>query len=159
MKIKYGEGKTKYDRGVKIDLTGVEVATAIEVIINGPRTVKVNKMLCNSGSVYVDPSGFVIHKNEKFEGNKVYPKEHMKYISDAKRKANELANSFITKSVFSMSDEELKEERKKAKNFALKCVDEILENIKTVKLYYEDNITLSFNKQYWENVKDEINKL
>ena len=37
----------------------------------------------------------------------------------AKEKANELANKFISKSVFDMTDEELKEQREKGKAFAI----------------------------------------
>jgi hypothetical protein len=67
MKIAYGNGMTKYGPGVSIELTGDEVATAIDawlvahgVHVSGPRTIKVNGDLCEDGSVYVDPSGFVI---------------------------------------------------------------------------------------------------
>jgi hypothetical protein len=52
------------DGGTKVFLTGYEVARAIDtylkamgVDISGPRTVRVNEELCQSGSVYVDPSG------------------------------------------------------------------------------------------------------
>ncbi len=75
MQVKYGEGKTKYGPGVSIELTGDEVATAIDsflvsrnIYVNGPRTVIVNKALCKSGEVYIDPSGFVIAGGEKFSG-------------------------------------------------------------------------------------------
>lgn len=74
MKIKYGNGK-KYGTGVAIDLTGDEVATAIDaylvahnVHVSGPRTITVNEELCDSGHIYVDPSGFVIFEGEKFDG-------------------------------------------------------------------------------------------
>lgn len=67
MDIKHGIGKTKYGPGVSIELTGCEVATAIDawlaahgVHVAGPRTVTVNGMLCRRGNIYVDPSGFVI---------------------------------------------------------------------------------------------------
>lgn len=67
MKIQYGEGKTKYGPGVDIHLDGDEVARAIMawlvahgVHVEGPRTIQVNACLCDSGRVYVDPSGFVI---------------------------------------------------------------------------------------------------
>jgi hypothetical protein len=67
MKIRYGNGPTKYGPGVDIHLSGDEVATAIfawlvakGVHVDGPRTVTVNGELCEAGRVYVDPSGFVI---------------------------------------------------------------------------------------------------
>jgi len=75
MKVKRGEGRTQYGPGVSIDLTGDDVARAISaylvargVHVDGPRTVTVNGELCKSGRVYVDPSGYVIHKGEKLEG-------------------------------------------------------------------------------------------
>jgi len=75
MKVQYGKGKTEYGPGVEINLTGDEVAIAIDaylvarrVRISGPRTIRVNGDLCESGHIYVDPSGFVIHKGEKIEG-------------------------------------------------------------------------------------------
>jgi len=67
MNIKFGEGKTEYGPGVSITLDGEEVATAIMaylvahgVHINGARTIRVNGDLCYNGSIYVDPSGFVM---------------------------------------------------------------------------------------------------
>ena len=67
MRIAYGNGPTEYGPGVNIALTGDEVAIAIDawlvahgVHVDGPRTVTVNGELCESGRVYVDPSGFVI---------------------------------------------------------------------------------------------------
>jgi hypothetical protein len=75
MIVKYGEGCTEYGPGVSIELTGNEVATAINawlvahnVHVSGPRTITVNKALCKSGRVYVDPSGFVIAHGEKLSG-------------------------------------------------------------------------------------------
>lgn len=75
MEIKYGEGQTKYGPGVSIELTGSEVATAIDawlvahgVHVSGPRTISVNGELCKTGHVYVDPSGFVIADGKKFDG-------------------------------------------------------------------------------------------
>jgi len=66
MRIKYGKGKTEFGPGVDIDLTGDEVAMAIDaflvangVNVQGPRTISVNGELCKEGRVYVDPSGFV----------------------------------------------------------------------------------------------------
>ena len=75
MKVKYGSGTTQYGHGVEINLTGAEVATAIDaylvarnIHVSGPRTISVNNQLCNFGRVYVDPGGFVIHKGEKIDG-------------------------------------------------------------------------------------------
>ncbi len=66
MKVSLGNGKSNYGTGVQIDLTGDEVAEAIDmylkakgVIVEGPRTVTVNGELCDKGGVYVDPSGKV----------------------------------------------------------------------------------------------------
>jgi hypothetical protein len=75
MKIDYGNGMTEFGPGVRVSLTGAEVATAIHtylvahgVHINGPRTIRVNGELCSSGDVYVDPSGFVINNGKKISG-------------------------------------------------------------------------------------------
>lgn len=76
MKINLGKGKTKYGPGVQIDLSGVEVATAIDayltahhIFVSGPRTISVNGELCANGGVYVDPDGFVVHEGEKYSGS------------------------------------------------------------------------------------------
>lgn len=75
MKVTPGEGATEYGPGVIIDLTGDEVATAIDawlvaqsVHVSGPRTTTVNGELCEWGRVRVDPSGFVIAEGKKFSG-------------------------------------------------------------------------------------------
>lgn len=75
MKVKRGEGRTTYGPGVSIELTGEEVARAISaylvargVHVDGPRTITVNGELCEAGRVYVDPSGFVVHKGERISG-------------------------------------------------------------------------------------------
>jgi hypothetical protein len=67
MDVRFGEGASIYGTGVEIQLTGDEVATAIDaylvahgVHVEGPRTVRVNGELCESGQVYVDPRGSVI---------------------------------------------------------------------------------------------------
>lgn len=64
MIVKHGEGRPEYGPGVSIELTGDEVAVAIDaylvahaVHVSGPRTVTVNGELCKIGSVYVDPVG------------------------------------------------------------------------------------------------------
>jgi len=76
MKISHGNGTTEHGTGVSIELDGDEVATAIDaylvahgIHVSGPRTIRVNGNLCNSGMVYVDPSGFVISDGEKYEGS------------------------------------------------------------------------------------------
>ena len=72
MRIKRGKGTTEYGPGVSINLTGCEVATAIDaylvacgVCVRGPRTITVNDELCEHGHVYVDPSGSVIAKGKR----------------------------------------------------------------------------------------------
>ena len=75
MDVRYGEGKTEYGPGVSIDLDGSEVAIAIDaylvshnIFVGGPRTITVNGELCDTGRVYVDPSGFVIDNGERMSG-------------------------------------------------------------------------------------------
>ena len=76
-KVEYGENTAKYGPGVFIELSGVEVAKAIDlylysqdVIVQGPRTIFYDgKLLKDVCMVYVDPSGFVIHEGEKFYGS------------------------------------------------------------------------------------------
>lgn len=75
MEVKYGEGQTKFGPGVSIELTGDEVAVAIsaylvahDVHVSGPRTITVNGELCETGRVYVDPSGAVIESGTRFSG-------------------------------------------------------------------------------------------
>ena len=75
MVITHGKVRTEYGPGVSIELTGAEVARAIDawlvaqgVHVSGPRTVTVNEALCESGNVYVDPSGFVISEGVKISG-------------------------------------------------------------------------------------------
>lgn len=76
MEVKFGDGKTEYGPGIEINLTGDEVALAIELwlfyqntLICGPRTITVNNELCNSGRVYIDPSGYVIDNGLKYFGS------------------------------------------------------------------------------------------
>ena len=76
MIVKYGEGRSGYGPGVSIELTGVEVAIAIDAYLvarrihySGSRTITVNGELCKEGRVYVDPDGFVItSKGKKMSG-------------------------------------------------------------------------------------------
>lgn len=76
MKVDYGNGSTENGPGVSIHLTGDEIATAIDawlvaagVVVRGPRTITVNGALCDTGRVYVDPSGFVIAAGVKLRGD------------------------------------------------------------------------------------------
>jgi len=75
MIIKHGKGATEFGPGVDINLTGDEVATAIDawlvaqgVCVRGPRTISVNGELIDEGHMYVDPSGFVISDGKKISG-------------------------------------------------------------------------------------------
>lgn len=75
MKVRLGDGKTKYGPGVLIELTGDEVAIAIDAYLTahnrhvvGPRTITVNDELCEKGEIYVDPSGFVIDRGNRIDG-------------------------------------------------------------------------------------------
>lgn len=81
MEVKFGKSVDKYGPGVEINLTGDEVATAIDaylsahrVHVNGARTIRVNGELCKVGEIYVDPTGFVIHKGQKWSGRGKDPK-------------------------------------------------------------------------------------
>lgn len=76
MKVSYGKDKTVYGPGVLIELSGEEVVVAIsaylvahQIYVNGPRTIQVNGELCNSGRIYVDPSGNVTHEGKFFPGS------------------------------------------------------------------------------------------
>lgn len=75
MKVKKGKGKTEYGKGISIQLSGSEVATAISaylvahgIHVEGARTIRVNGELCANGEIYVDPSGYVIKNGEKYLG-------------------------------------------------------------------------------------------
>ena len=75
MMIRHGEDHTGFGPGVVVELSGDEIATAIDawlvahgIHVDGPRTVTVNGALCKHGQVYVDPSGFVISAGVKFSG-------------------------------------------------------------------------------------------
>jgi hypothetical protein len=67
MRVKHGRGTSEFGPGVAVEMTGDEVAVAIDaylvahgIHVDGPRTITVNGELCDRGEVYVDPSGFVI---------------------------------------------------------------------------------------------------
>lgn len=75
MNIQFGKGTTQYGPGVQIDLTGNEVAIAIDaylvshgIHVDGPRTIRVNGELCEEGQIYVDPSGSVISEGIRWSG-------------------------------------------------------------------------------------------
>jgi hypothetical protein len=80
MDVSHGYDTSGFGPGVCIELTGDEVATAIDaylvargVVVRGPRTVSVNGELCDRGEVYIDPSGFVIVDGEKIDGRGPLP--------------------------------------------------------------------------------------
>lgn len=75
MQVKFGSGETEFGPGVSIELSGDEVAVAIDaylvshgVHVHGSRTVTVNGGLCQAGEIYVDPSGFVVANGERLSG-------------------------------------------------------------------------------------------
>jgi hypothetical protein len=77
MDIQTGRGKTEFGPGVDISLSGDEVATAIDawlvaqgVCVCGPRTVTVNGELCETGHIYVDPSGSVVYRGDRYRGDR-----------------------------------------------------------------------------------------
>lgn len=74
-KVKRGDGRTEFGPGVEVLLTGDEVAIAIDAFlvahgihVRGPRTIHVNGELCETGSVYVDPSGSVTAARMRYLG-------------------------------------------------------------------------------------------
>ena len=76
MEVKFGSGPTEYGPGVEINLTGEDVALAIDtylvahnIHVRGARTIIVNGELCRRGQVYVDPGGFVMHEGKRFNGS------------------------------------------------------------------------------------------
>lgn len=81
----------------------------------------------------------------------------------AKQKANEIANRFVTRSVFDMSNEQLKEERVIAKRNALICVDEIIDALKITTGHCElrrlDQQEVNSDFAFWDKVKTEIEAL
>lgn len=75
MNIQFGKGKKEHGPGVEINLSGDEVAKAIDaylvahgIYVDGPRTITVNGELCEEGEIYVDPSGNVIADGERWSG-------------------------------------------------------------------------------------------
>lgn len=75
MKIKKGKGTTNFGRGINIKLSGNEIAAAIyaylcahDVHISGAATININGGLIDNGSMYVDPSGFIVAFGKKYSG-------------------------------------------------------------------------------------------
>lgn len=75
MIVRFGDGPTEFGPGVTIELTGDEVATAIEtwllahgVRVYGARTITVNGDLCEAGRVYADPGAFVMADGKRWNG-------------------------------------------------------------------------------------------
>ncbi len=73
-----------------------------------------------------------------------------------KEKANELANKFFIKNVLVITNEELIEERKRAKQCALIAVDEIE---KAINFDWMEVQNLDREHNYWHEVKQEIHLL
>jgi hypothetical protein len=80
-----------------------------------------------------------------------------------KQKAREIASKFVTRSVFDMSNEQLKEERTTAKRNALICVNEIIEALKITTGHCElnklDQQEVSSDLAYWEKVETELKEM
>ena len=74
----------------------------------------------------------------------------------AKEEANKLGNKFYKGSVFDYDKQGHIDECKRAKEIALICVDEILENITEEVMTYKP---FMMNTDYWQEVKQEIHKL
>jgi hypothetical protein len=77
---------------------------------------------------------------------------------EAKEKANELVESFLPYSDYNECDVFTQRENqlKNAKQCALICIGEILENITEEVMTYKP---FMMNSDYWQEVKEEINKL
>jgi len=95
MKITYGK-RNPLGTGVKISLTGNEVALAIDswlmandVRIFGPRSILINGEIGPCGFVYVDPLGFVISHGEEFSGRG--PEERVASKVDVYNKMQQLS--------------------------------------------------------------------
>ena len=113
MNVKHGSGSSGYGPGVLVELTGDEVATAIGnhlaargVHVVGPRTVRVNDELCEEGSVYVDPSGYVEADGQRYSGRGITTPtaETVQKLVEA----HALAVAAYTKNVEAPTDEVIK---------------------------------------------------
>lgn len=82
---------------------------------------------------------------------------------NTKQKANEIANRFVTKSVFDMNNDQLKLERMIAKKHAIICVEEIVKALETTTGHCElrrlDQQEVQSDFAFWEQVKTEIEAL
>ena len=81
---------------------------------------------------------------------------------NAKEKAKEIACRFVTKSVFDMNNEELKQERIIVKKHAIACVDEIIKEYENNICYcgYDNDYEMwNTQKEEWVMVKNEIEAL
>jgi hypothetical protein len=80
-----------------------------------------------------------------------------------KEKAIQLANSFVSKSVFDMTNDELNGQRSNAKLSAKLCVDEIVYALEITTghctLNHNDVHEVNSDLDYWSKVKSEIDKL
>lgn len=75
MEVRHGDGTTEFGPGVTIELSGDEIAIAVDaylvahgVSVSGPRTVRVNGTQINDGHVYVDPCGSVVVHGTRLTG-------------------------------------------------------------------------------------------
>ena len=75
-----------------------------------------------------------------------------------KEKATQLANKFVTKSVFDMNNDELQQERIMAKKAALICTNEIIKE-HCHKSEHKDPIAQDNWIEFWQQVKVELNAL
>lgn len=82
---------------------------------------------------------------------------------NAKEKANKIANAMVTRSVFDMSNDELKTARIHAKEQAKYVVDEIIEALKITTRHCElrrlDQQEVQSDFDYWNKVREEIDAL
>lgn len=78
-------------------------------------------------------------------------------------KANQIANKFITKSIFDMDDNELAQQRSDAKKHAITCVDFIIEALEVttghLDLKKRDLQELDMDFDFWDKVKTKIVEL
>ena len=81
----------------------------------------------------------------------------------AKKKAIELANQFVTRSVFDMTHKQLKEERQSSKKDAIVCVDEIIKALQITTGHCElnqlDQQEVRSDFAFWGEVRTEIEAL
>lgn len=75
MEVRHGDGTTEFGPGVMIELSGDEIAIAVDaylvahgVSVSGPRTVRVKGTQIDDGHVYVDPCGSVVVHGTRLTG-------------------------------------------------------------------------------------------